>query len=106
MLTENKKDELRLFATQIRLETLQAFKHLGFGHVGGAMSIVETLAVLYGVVMNINPEEPDWPDRDWLVLSKGHAGPSLYATLALKKYFPLEELKTLNTPGTNLPSPL
>jgi transketolase len=104
MLTENKKNELRLFATQIRLETLQAFKHLGFGHVGGAMSIVETLAVLYGDIMKLNPNKPDWPDRDWLVLSKGHAGPSLYATLALKKFFPLEDLKTLNTPGTNLPS--
>jgi transketolase len=104
MLTEIKINELRLFAMQIRLETLQAFKHLGFGHVGGAMSIVETLAVLYGAIMNINPNEPNWPDRDWLVLSKGHAGPSLYATLALKNYFPLEDLKTLNTPGTNLPS--
>lgn len=96
--------ELKILATRIRLETLKELKCLGFGHVGGAMSIVEVLAVLYGRVMNVKPDQPHWPDRDWLVLSKGHAGPALYATLALKGYFPLAELQTLNQPGTNLPS--
>ena len=104
MLTGLEKKELQLFAARIRLETLKEFKCLGFGHVGGAMSIVEILAVLYGAVMNIDPGSPKWPDRDWLILSKGHAGPALYATLALKGFFPLDELKTLNQPGTNLPS--
>lgn len=96
--------ELKIFAETIRLETLKELKHRGFGHVGGCMSIIETLAVLYGGAMNINPANPKWEDRDWLVLSKGHAGPALYAALALKGFFPLEELKTLNQPGTNLPS--
>ena len=96
--------ELRRFAAEIRLETLTELKARGFGHVGGSMSIVEVLAVLYGDVMKVRPSEPDWADRDWLVLSKGHAGPALYATLALKGYFDLEELKTLNRPGTRLPS--
>jgi transketolase len=96
--------ELKRFATQIRLETMQAFRALGFGHVGGAMSIVETLAVLYGAVMKIDPKNPRWKDRDWLVMSKGHAGPALYATLALKGYFPTQELLTLNQAKTNLPS--
>ncbi|HHX37501.1 MAG TPA: transketolase, partial [Clostridiaceae bacterium] len=68
------------------------------------MSVIEVLAVLYGSVMKIDPKNPDWEDRDRLVMSKGHAGPALYATLALKGYFPLEQLKTLNKPGTNLPS--
>ena len=104
MLEQVKKKELKLFTEKIRLETLKEFKQIGFGHVGGAMSIVETLAVLYGAVMNYRPDEPRWKDRDWLVLSKGHAGPALYATLALKGFFPLEELTTLNQPGTNLPS--
>ncbi|CAE1148228.1 transketolase [Serratia sp. JUb9] len=96
--------ELRLLAKAIRLETLKALTGLGFGHYGGCMSVVETLAVLYGEVMRIDPGDPDWPQRDNFVLSKGHAGPALYSTLALKGYFPLEELGTLNQNGTRLPS--
>lgn len=104
MLSDDKKKELEIFATKIRIETLKQFKHLGFGHVGGAMSITDTLAVLYGGVMNIDPKNPRWEDRDWLVVSKGHSGPAVYSALALKGYFPIEELKTLNQPKTNLPS--
>jgi transketolase len=104
MLSQKEIKQLEKFATEIRLETLKEIKNLGFGHIGGAMSIVETLAVLYGKVMKINPKEPQWEDRDWLVVSKGHAGPAVYATLALKGYFPIEELMTLNKPKTNLPS--
>jgi transketolase len=96
--------ELKRFATEIRIETLKGIKNLGFGHLGGALSVVETLAVLYGKVMKYDPQNPRWEDRDWLVMSKGHAGPSLYAALALKGFFPREELMTLNKPGTNLPS--
>ncbi|KUO75252.1 MAG: hypothetical protein APF77_22310 [Clostridia bacterium BRH_c25] len=103
-MNEKMKKELEKFAARIRLETMKEFRALGFGHVGGSMSIIDTLAVLYGEVMNIDPEAPRWDDRDWLVVSKGHAGPAVYATLALKGYFPLEELLTLNKPGTNLPS--
>lgn len=104
MLCQKEVNQLEKFATEIRLETLKEIKNLGFGHIGGAMSIVETLAVLYGKVMKINPKEPKWKDRDWLVVSKGHAGPSVYTALALKGYFPIEELMTLNKPKTNLPS--
>lgn len=104
MLSQEKINELKKFATEIRLETLKEIKHLGFGHIGGAASIIETLAVLYGDVMKINPEDPEWADRDYFVCSKGHAGPAIYATLALKGYFSLETLKTLNTNGTSLPS--
>ncbi|MDB2180477.1 transketolase [Citrobacter farmeri] len=91
-------------AREIRIATLKSLIHLGFGHFGGCMSVVETLAVLYGEVMNIDPGDPDWPERDYFVLSKGHAGPALYSTLALKGYFPVEELSTLNQNGTRLPS--
>jgi transketolase len=92
------------FAAEIRLETIKELVNLGFGHVGGAMSIIETLAVLYGGVMRIDPKNPGWEDRDWLVCSKGHAGPAIYATLALKGYFDKEMLKSLNQGGTSLPS--
>ena len=104
MLSGQKLKELKIFATKIRIETVKELGNLGFGHLGGAMSIVETLSVLYGEVMNIDPKNPGWEDRDWLVCSKGHAGPAVYAALALKGYFPIEELMTLNKPGTNLPS--
>ncbi|MDL2235770.1 transketolase [Christensenellaceae bacterium OttesenSCG-928-L17] len=98
------KRELQDFAFQIRIACMEEFKSLGFGHLGGSLSIVDTLAVLYGSVMNIRPDDPNWPDRDKFVSSKGHAGPAIYATLALKGYFPKELLATLNKPGTSLPS--
>jgi len=92
------------FAKQIRITTLKEFGYTGFGHIGGAMSIVELLAVLYGEVIRIDPKNPQWAERDNLVLSKGHSGPALYATLALKGYFPLEMLQEINKCGGRLPS--
>lgn len=96
--------KLELFRDEIRLKTLKELHHLGFGHYGGSLSIVEALAVLYGEVMKVDPENPKWADRDYFILSKGHGGPGLYATLAAKGYFPEEVLYTLNQNGTNLPS--
>lgn len=98
------RSELNILGQEIRIAALKSFKTRGFGHVGGAMSVCELLAALYGKVMRIDPKRPGWEDRDWLVMSKGHAGPALYATLALSGYFPEEKLATLNQPGTNLPS--
>ena len=96
--------ELTAFAEEIRVETLKTLGYAGFGHIGGAMSIVEVVAALYGEFMRIDPSRPDWPDRDKLVLSKGHAGPTLYAVLALKVYFPRMMLRELNVGGGHLPS--
>ncbi len=96
--------ELKALAVRIRMALVEAIHSIGSGHVGGALSIADVLAVLYGREMNIRPEDPQWPDRDYLVVSKGHAGPAIYGTLALKGYFPYEELKTLNQGGTRLPS--
>lgn len=96
--------ELKKFAVEIRKETMKCIGNLGVGHVGGALSIVDLLAVLYGGEMNIDPSDPGKDDRDFLVVSKGHSGPAVYAALALKGYFPLEMLNTLNRPGTRLPS--
>ncbi len=64
------ENEITELARQIRLETLKSLTQLGFGHYGGSMSVVETLAVLYGAVMKIDPADPDWPERDYFVLSK------------------------------------
>jgi transketolase len=74
------------------------------GHIGGALSIVEALAVLYWKELKADPAAPRAADRDRLVLSKGHAGPALYSALALRGFFPEEWLHTLNKGGTNLPS--
>jgi transketolase len=92
------------FSKQIRLEILKMLKHCSFGHLGGSLSLVETLSVLYDDVMKINPKNPNDPNRDYFILSKGHAGPALYATLALKGYFDKSLLNTLNDNGTSLPS--
>ena len=104
MLDQTKKKELQRFALQIRIGAVEEFKARGFGHVGGSLSITDALAVLYGDVMKVDPKNPQWEDRDKLVCSKGHAGPAIYATLALKGFFPYEDIKTLNQPGTNFPS--
>ena len=96
--------ELKKFALKIRIAEIEEFKSLGFGHIGGSLSITDALAVLYGAVMKIDPKKPKMEDRDKLVCSKGHAGPAIYATLALKGFFPYEDIKTLNAPGTHFPS--
>jgi len=88
----------------IRRETLRCIHSQGSGHVGGSLSIVDVLAVLYENHMDVDPKNPKRDNRDRLVLSKGHAGPALYATLAIKGFFPTEWLDTLNVLGTNLPS--
>lgn len=102
----NKEDSKKLerFATEIRIGIMEQLTARGFGHLGGCMSIADLLSVLYGKQMKIDPANPQWEDRDWLICSKGHAGPAIYSALALKGYFPKEWLKTLNQPGTHLPS--
>lgn len=92
------------FAGAIRRETVKEIAAFGTGHIGGSLSIADVLAVLYGDVMRVRPDEPRWEDRDWFALSKGHCAPALYATLALKGFFPKDWLETLNRNGTNLPS--
>ena len=99
-----KQNELKKFALQIRIGVAEQIKARGFGHIGGSLSVADALAVLYGDVMRYDPENPKWEERDKLVCSKGHAGPAVSAALALKGFFPYEELKSLNQPGTNLPS--
>ncbi|MCI8730951.1 MAG: transketolase [Lachnospiraceae bacterium] len=104
MLDKQLEKELQRFALEIRIGAVEEFKARGFGHVGGSLSVADALAVLYGAVMKYDPKNPKMEDRDKLVCSKGHAGPSVYAALGLKGFFPYEDIKTLNQPGTNFPS--
>lgn len=98
------KNMLNKKCTRVRYLTIDEIGELGVGHAGGSMSMVEALVVLYYKQMNIDPKNPKMEGRDRFVLSKAHAGPALYAVLADKGYFPLEDLMTLNKPGTSLPS--
>ena len=94
--------ELKRIANQIRVETILSIYRAGSGHSGGALSAADILAVLFFNKMRIKPEDPCWSERDRFILSKGHAGPALYSTLALRGYFPVEELSTLRQAGSRL----
>lgn len=98
------KVEFDRLAGEFRYVITDMICRAGSGHLGGALSLVEIIITLYWRVMNINPAEPKWTDRDRLVLSKGHGGPVLYAALAYRGYFDKKELATLNADGTQLPS--
>jgi len=95
---------LKEVCKDIRCDIMTCIGHLGVGHIGGCLSVVEMLAVLYFEEMNIDPANPKMQGRDRFVCSKGHAGPAVYATLANRGYFDKKELLTLNQGGTNLPS--
>lgn len=104
MLDSGMKKDLQKLALKIRIGAVEEFKARGFGHVGGSLSVADVLAVLYGAVMKVDPKDPKMEGRDKLVCSKGHAGPAVYAALAIKGFFPYEDIKTLNQPGTDFPS--
>lgn len=100
----SEKKQFDRMALHIRRNIIRQMVAFGSGHIGGAMSIADVLGVLYGGVMEVDPAQPRREDRDWLVLSKGHAGPAVYAALAARGFFDEEVLDTLNRPGTILPS--
>ncbi len=101
-ITEEEKSYLSDKALQIRVETLKMLNEAGAGHPGGSLSMAEMLSLLYFKHMNISPEQEHDPKRDRLVLSKGHGVPGLYTTLALKGFFPMEELSTLRKINSRL----
>ncbi len=90
-----KKKELQIFAAKARIGVIEGVYNAKAGHPGGSLSICDLLAYLYNGEMSIDASNPRMEDRDRFVLSKGHAAPALYATLALKGFFPVEDLKTL-----------
>jgi transketolase len=89
-------------ARQIRVEIVKTVNHARAGHLGGPLSAADLLAALYFNVMRIRPDEPAWPDRDRFVLSKGHSSIGLYAAMALRGYFPVEELATFDAAHSRL----
>jgi transketolase len=95
-------DRLREMARRIRVEVVRAVNHARAGHLGGPLSAADLLAALYFHVMRIRPDEPAWPDRDRFILSKGHSSIGLYATMALRGYFPVEELLTFDGANSRL----
>ncbi len=86
---------LKETAAKVRLGAVTAVHSAKSGHPGGSLSIADVITYLYFEEMNIDPKNPKWEDRDRFVLSKGHTAPALYATLANRGYFPVEDLKTL-----------
>ncbi|MFZ3131033.1 MAG: transketolase [Desulfosporosinus sp.] len=103
MIKEDLKSLIKI-SIETRKNIIRMLGEVGVGHIGGSLSMVEALTVLYNKVMKIDPSNPKWAGRDRFVLSKGHAGPGLYAVLAMRGYFPIEKLLQLNKPGTILPS--
>lgn len=97
------RDRLTKDAYEIRKKILTCIMGAGGGHVGGSMSVADCLAALYGGIANITPENVQSPDRDKIILSKGHSGAALYAALAHHGFFPEEMLSTMNANGTLLP---
>ena len=84
----NNLKELNIFAARIRKAALRSMNSFHGGHVGGSMSMADLMAALYGAAMRVDPKNPQWPERDWLVVSKGHCGPAVYGTLTLMGYLP------------------
>ena len=94
-MNQSEKKTLAETANRVRIGILDGVFNAGCGHPGGSLSIAELLTYLYFKEMKIDPANPKWEDRDRFVLSKGHTAPALYATLAERGFFPVEELKTL-----------
>lgn len=102
LLTEEREIELKEIANNIRLSIIDMLVEAGSGHTAGPLGMADIFTVLYFHTLRHKPKEPDWIDRDRLVLSNGHICPVLYATMAHAGYFPIEELKTLRKFGSRL----
>jgi len=101
-LTQKRIRELHAIAARVRGYILMAVHHAQGGHIGGPLSCTDMLVALYFHVLNIDPVNPDWEDRDRFVLSKGHSAVALYAVLAERGFFPLEELLTFDAINSRL----
>ena len=94
-MTSSEKKQLQITACKVRMGIIESTHSAKAGHPGGSLSATEIFTYLYFKEMNIDPKNPKWADRDRFVLSKGHTAPGLYATLAHRGFFPVEDLKTL-----------
>ncbi len=98
----NEKKKLEILACQARLALLEGVHSAKAGHPGGSLSAADMFTYLYQKELNVNPADPKWEDRDRFVLSKGHTAPGLYAALALRGFFPVEEMAQLRHLGSRL----
>lgn len=101
-MTQEKLEQLKATATEVRRGILTEVHAAKSGHPGGSLSVADIITYLYSEVLRVDPENPRWEDRDRLVLSKGHTCPALYAMLAEKGFFPKEELTTFRAIGSRL----
>lgn len=102
-LTEEQKKELQEKALKIRKLIIESLAEAGSGHLAGSLGMTDIFAAFYfGGILNHDPKNPSWPERDRLILSNGHICPARYAAMALAGYFPVEELKTLRKFGSRL----
>ena len=100
-IDENEVMKLEEIARNVRCSILTMVKEAGVGHIGGSLSVTDILVALYFKVLNIDPENPAWEDRDRLILSKGHGATAIYSTLAERGFFPKEEFKTFGIIDSN-----
>lgn len=98
----SRKIDIYQYAYVIREHAIRMVARADSSHIGGTLSMADILAVLYGSVLRVRPEQPDWPDRDRFLLSKGHCCSGVYAALALKGFFPVSELDTYGLDGSRL----
>ena len=101
-MTDLEKKDLAIKATKVRMGVIEGTHAAKAGHPGGSLSAADMFTYLYFKELNIDPNDPKNPDRDRFVLSKGHTAPGLYAALALRGFFPWEDLKTLRQIGSHL----
>lgn len=102
MPTDASPSDTRALAAGIRAQAVRMVARAKASHLGGALSMADLLAVLYGSILRVRPTEPGWADRDRFLLSKGHSCTALYATLALRGFFPVAELETYGRDGSRL----
>ena len=101
-MTANEKKELMITACKVRLGIIEGTHSAKCGHPGGSLSAAEMFTYLYHKELNVDPANPKWEDRDRFVLSKGHTAPGMYAAMALRGFFPVEDLKTLRKVDSHL----
>lgn len=101
-LTDERIKELEEKANEIRVSIIEALVEAGSGHTAGPLDMADIFTVLYFHTLKHKPKDPEWPERDRVVLSNGHICPLLYATMAHSGYFPVSELKTLRKFGSRL----
>ena len=101
-MTSQEKKQLSILACKVRMGIIESTHAAKCGHPGGSMSAADMFTYLYNKELNVDPRNPKWEDRDRFVLSKGHCAPGLYAALAHRGFFPVEDLVTLRKVGSYL----